>query len=187
MFILHLFIKICNSFDFFNFNICLDFFNIVVYHKTIIFFAGDFMKKNSLFLCIGLVILSLIIMVSFAGCKGSNEASDSSSSNTTSLTQGDDATTDDANEQTDGQDDSNNSDSNVYGTGSNKQDGTNSNNSTVQEGQDVVIDFGEEDEIDVSSSNNNSNSTNSNNNNNNNNNTNSNSSNDGWTGDYIIK
>ncbi len=137
------------------------------------------MKKNSLFLCIGLVILSLIIMVSFAGCKGSNEASDSSSS----LTQGDDATTDDVNEQTDGQDDSNNSDSNVSGTGSNKQDGTNSNNSTVQEGQDVVIDFGEEDEIDVSSSNNNS----TNSNNNNNNNTNSNSSNDGWTGDYIIK
>ena len=145
------------------------------------------MKKNSLFCCISLILSLLIVLVAFAGCKGSSEDVDNTSSNG-SLSQNDtDLTLNvDNQENTDG-DESNSTTSNGTSVNSNKQNNSSTNgDADIQDGQDVVIDFGEDDDVDINTSGNNNNTTDDKTENGQTNNTNT-SSGDGWTGDYIIK
>ena len=149
------------------------------------------MKKNSLFFSIGLIICALVVMVSFAGCKKSSENSDAASSNAStnqnSDVEAEDNTLTDANQENSNLV-SDKTDANGSKISDNKTNRKTSNTNT-EEGQDVVIDFGEDDDegndVDIDFSNSSSaasttsNSTTT---------TNSSkpSNNDGWTGDYII-
>ncbi len=150
------------------------------------------MKKNSLFFIICTILISLIIMVSFAGCKGSTEDADDTSSNASAI-ENDDAS--DAKENTEVEENGNsntptNTNSNSSTVNNPKPNNTTSKGNTViQDGNDVVIDFGEDEEIEVNASKPSTNNTTSNKTSSaaSKNETTTTTSNDGWTGDYIIK
>lgn len=145
------------------------------------------MKKNTLFFSSLVILLAFVVMISFAGCKNSPDSPEDNSSNS-SVLQNNDSNSDNLADNDDNNADNtqNTSDNSVVTSG--KKPTTSENNSISQDGQDVFIDFGEDEEIDVNTSstvtNNKTSSTISKDDSSKPQNT---TSNDGWTNDYIIK